>query len=123
MMKPCHATTKYEPTPPRPFSRAFHPINLEAQTSPDRSIRQPASIRANWNKSYPAKKHFRRGWRQLVATTSPASGQPPGGHRRSTPPRNQQRNRAHLQPATCNVQPATYTPPASRLIGFGFKLF
>jgi len=30
MMKPCHALTKYEPTLPRPFSRAFHPINLVA---------------------------------------------------------------------------------------------
>ena len=30
MMKPCHAITKCEPTPPRPFSRAFHPINLVA---------------------------------------------------------------------------------------------
>jgi len=30
MMKPCHAITKCEPTPPRPFSRAFHPIYLIA---------------------------------------------------------------------------------------------
>jgi len=28
MMKPCRAITKYEPPPPRPFSRAFLPISL-----------------------------------------------------------------------------------------------
>jgi len=28
MVKPCHAITKHEPTPPRPFSRAFHLISL-----------------------------------------------------------------------------------------------
>jgi len=32
MMKPYHAITKYEPTPPRPFSGAFHPINLVAKS-------------------------------------------------------------------------------------------
>jgi len=30
MMKPDHAITKYDSTPPRPFSRAFHPIYLVA---------------------------------------------------------------------------------------------
>jgi len=30
MMKPYHAITKCDSTPPRPFSRAFHPINLVA---------------------------------------------------------------------------------------------
>jgi len=76
MMKPCHATTKYEP-PPRPFSRAFDPINLVAaevtRLKPHLAPRfddLAAFVPTGMNliRPNPAKKLL--GWRQLVATAA-----------------------------------------------------
>ena len=124
MVKPCHAITKCEPTLPRPFFRAFHPIYLVAAGVTRLKLHLasqfddlPAFVPTGINLIRP--KNFSLGWRQLVATTSPASGQPPGGHgpQHSAP----QPATQSSPPSTSNMQRATSNlklqPPAMPLAG------
>ena len=127
MMKPCHAITKCDSPLPRPFSRAFHPINLVAAEVTRLKLHLaarfddlPAFVPTGINliRLNPAKKPFpgvATACRHNVPRLRPATWRPSTQHSapqpatQSSPP-----STSNMQRATSNLKPQ---PPARPLAG------